>query len=77
VELVNQIIAWLGALGLLTAFFLNATGRMESSSNIYHYINMVSAFLLAINAFHLHAYPFLVVNVFWTGVSIYSLIYKK
>lgn len=76
-ELVNQLIGWVGAIGLLTTFFLNSTEKMSTTTKSYIWINVGSALLLALNAYHLNAYPFLVVNVFWAIVALYGLVRTK
>ncbi|MEE9439676.1 MAG: hypothetical protein V3V14_11790 [Saprospiraceae bacterium] len=70
----TNIIGWLGAFGLLFAFYLNTSGKLNSKSLKYNYLNMFCAILLAVNAYLISSYPFLVVNVFWTLVSLWALV---
>ncbi|MFY9280937.1 MAG: hypothetical protein WAO92_02920 [Bacteroidia bacterium] len=49
-ELVNQLILWVVAIGLLTAFFKNSTGKMSTHTKSYIWIKFASA-LHVINLF--------------------------
>ncbi|MGB0403725.1 MAG: CBU_0592 family membrane protein [Salibacteraceae bacterium] len=76
-EIFFQAIGWIGAIGLLLAFYLNSTNKMSHSSMVYQLINLSCAVLLAINAFHIDSYPFIVINVFWAGVALWSILKSK
>ena len=76
-ELFYQAIGWIGAIGLLVAFYLNSTNKMSHSSWAYQIINLICAILLALNAFHINSYPIIVINVFWAGVAFWSMIKPK
>jgi len=64
---------WIGAMGLLTAFYLNSTNKINTNSKIYQWLNFFSALLLLINAFYINAYPFIIINIFWAGVALLSV----
>ncbi|PCJ64153.1 MAG: hypothetical protein COA58_14305 [Bacteroidetes bacterium] len=78
-DLLFQIFGWVGAFGLLTAFYLNSTKKIDASSKAYQWINFICAILLTINAFHINSYPFIIINVFWAGVALQSIfrLYKN
>lgn len=67
------IIGWVGALGLLIAFVLSSLGKLDNRGSLYHTINLISAILLIVNAYYSEAYPFFVINIFWSLTSTYSL----
>ena len=69
-----EIIGWIGAIGLLMAFVLSSTGKLDNKGNLYHTVNLISAALLIANAYFNEAYPFFVINIFWSITSIYALI---
>ena len=71
-DLLFQICGWLGAVGLLTAFYLNSTNKINSNSKIYQLMNFFSAIMLTINAFYIDSYPFIIINIFWAGVALLS-----
>jgi hypothetical protein len=71
--LLLQLCGRIGALGLLTAFYLNSSNKLSASNKNYQLINLLSAMLLTINAFYINSYPFIIINIFWAGVALMSL----
>ncbi|MDE0771055.1 MAG: hypothetical protein OSB25_02465 [Salibacteraceae bacterium] len=76
-DILFQACGWIGAAGLLVAFYLNSTGKITASDKSYQVANLVSAVLLTLNAFHLGSYPFIIINVFWAGVALLSLVKRR
>ena len=72
-----QGLGWVGAIGLLIGYFLNSTGRLSSDSRLYQCINLICATMLAANAFYIDAIPFIIINCFWAGVALLSLLKKQ
>jgi hypothetical protein len=68
-----QILGWLGAFGLLAAFFLNSRKIISSDSKAYQWINLICALMLMANAFHINSYPFMVINGFWAIVALMAI----
>lgn len=75
-EIFFQACGWIGAAGLLVAFYLNSTGKITASDKSYQITNLASAILLTLNAYYLGSYPFIIINVFWAAVALFSLIKK-
>ena len=73
-DILFQSLGWIGAFGLLTAYYLNSSKRLNTETTSYQWINMICATMLAINAFHIGSIPFLIINVFWSFVAILSLV---
>jgi len=74
-ELYN-LFGWIGAFGLLAAFFLNLFGKLSNNATTYKATNLVCAVLLTYNAIYIKAYPFLMIDALWAIVSFISL-FKK
>ncbi len=72
-DLLFQMCGWVGALGLLTAFYLNSTNKINANSKIYQWMNFSSAIMLTVNAFYINSYPFIIINIFWAGVALLSM----
>jgi len=72
-----QVLGWVGAFGLLLGFYLNSSNRLSSDSRTYQLMNLIPAVMLAANAYYIGSIPFLIVNVFWAGVAILSLLQKS
>ena len=68
-----SLAGWVGAFGLLIAFILSSLGRMDSQGTPYHLINLFCSVLLIFNAVYNEAYPFIVINGFWSLMSSYAL----
>lgn len=76
-ETLFELLGWLGAFGLLTAFFLNSRKILTSDSTTYQLLNLVCALMLTVNAYHIGSYPFVVINVFWAIVALLGLVKPK
>jgi len=72
-SIVLEAFGWIGAFGLLTAFYLNSTKKLTIDSPIYQWLNLVCAIMLAINAYYISSIPFFIINAFWAIVAILSL----
>lgn len=72
-ELFYTISGWVGAFGLLIAFVLSSLGKMDSQGTPYHLINLFCSLLLIVNATANSAYPFIVINSFWSLMSGYAI----
>lgn len=72
-ELFYTVAGWVGALGLLIAFCLSSLGKMDSQGTPYHLINLSCSLLLIANATANNAYPFIVINAFWSLMSTYAI----
>ena len=69
-------LGWVGAAGLLIAFFLNSSKRLSSDSNLYQLLNFAFASMLAVNAYYIGSIPFFIVNSFWAGIALFGM-YKN
>jgi hypothetical protein len=72
-NLIIQIVGWLGALLLLSAFYINVYLNVSATSNKYLILNFTGSLLLTVNALDNKAYPFVLVNVTWMVFSFYKL----
>ncbi|HMU09594.1 MAG TPA: hypothetical protein PKC54_06280 [Ferruginibacter sp.] len=72
-----EIIGWVGAVLIVGAYFLNITGRMNSSSPVYIISNLAGGVFFTINTLVHHAYPSMIVNIIWVFIAIAALLKKK
>lgn len=72
-ELLYTLAGWVGAFGLLIAFVMSSLGKMDSQGTPYHIINLSCSVLLIVNATANSAYPFIVINSFWSMMSAYAI----
>lgn len=69
-----ELIGWVGALGLLFAFIASSLDKLDNLGTPYHIINLVCSLLLIVNATANEAYPFILINTFWSLMSSYAII---
>lgn len=67
-----EVVGWLGAVVLLTAYGLLSTGRIATGLT-YQLLNLTGATLLAINAVVHRALPSAAVNVVWLIIGLAAL----
>ncbi|MFT6000553.1 MAG: hypothetical protein ACI81P_003015 [Neolewinella sp.] len=68
-----ELAGWVGALGLLFAFIASSLDKLDNLANPYHLINLVCSMLLIVNATVNEAYPFILINCFWSLMSAYTI----
>lgn len=68
-----ELAGWVGALGLLFAFIASSLDKLDNLGTPYHLINLVCSILLIVNATANEAYPFIVINSFWSLMSAYAI----
>lgn len=76
-DLLTQIFGWLGAVLILTGYFLNSTGKLNHKTSAYQIINLIGAFCLIVNTYYNKAYPATFLNVTWCIIAIWGLIKKE
>lgn len=64
------IIGTSGAALILIAFIMAQIHRWEDTDLIYDTVNFIGAVLLVIYAVLLVSYPFMILNVIWSAVSL-------
>jgi len=74
VNLLIEIVGWIGAALVVMAYFLVTYKKLDRESKIYHGMNLVGGLLAGVNAAINQAYPSTAINVMWGVVAIYGLI---
>jgi hypothetical protein len=72
-----DVVGWMGVAGLLLAYALVSTKRIEGDSVPYQVLNLLGAVFLIVNSFYYGAYPSVGVNVVWIGIAVYALVRAK
>ena len=72
-DLFVTLAGWVGAFGLLFAFVASSLDRLDNLGTPYHLTNGICSALLIVNATYNEAYPFIVINSFWTLMSVYAI----
>lgn len=68
-----MIIGLIGAFLILLAFFMNQIHKWKSDSIIYDITNLAGSLLMTYYSYVLQAWPFLILNIVWAGVSLREL----
>jgi hypothetical protein len=72
-DLLIEVVGWVGALAVLLAYALVSTERVKSRSGTYQLLNVGGAVGLLVNSAWNGAFPSAVVNLIWIGIGIYAL----
>jgi hypothetical protein len=71
-----EVIGWVGAGFLLTAYGLNSYGKIASNSLIYQVLNMIASVFLITNTIYHNALPSTLINIIWIVIGSIA-IYKN
>ena len=69
-----DIIGSIGVVILLIAFFLNLFGYLEKDDVWYSLLNVIGAALAGIASYLIPYWPFFVLEIIWTVVSVFGFI---
>lgn len=68
-----EIVGWVAAALMLSAYVLLTRGRISGRSRIYHWLNVLSGAGFVVNSGWNGAYPSAVINVVWMLIGFYGL----
>lgn len=72
-ELWVDIIGWIGAASLLTAYGLTSSGRADSGGLLFQNLNLVGAAGLTVNSAYFGAFPSVALNIIWIIIGLVTL----
>ena len=72
-DLIYNVIGTSGVTMILYAYFALQIGKIESSSFLYSFINLVGAIFLLISLTRFWNLPSVIIEIFWISISIYGL----
>jgi hypothetical protein len=64
---------WIGAILILVAYALNSSGKLESRSLLYQWMNILGAIGLIINSGWNRAWPSVGLNVVWFCIAVHAV----
>jgi cytochrome bd-type quinol oxidase subunit 2 len=70
---IPDIIATIGVVILLIAFFLNLQGKLAAKSKAYTLMNFIGAAMCGFSSYLIKFYPFVVLESIWASVALVSL----
>lgn len=68
-----EIIGWLAAAMMLSAYLLLTAGKIGANSRTYHWLNVLSGTGFIINSGWNGAYPSAFINVVWMMIGLYGV----
>jgi hypothetical protein len=68
-----EIIGWVAAAMMLSAYVFLTTGRLSSRSKLYQWLNVLSGAGFIVNSGWSGAYPSAFINVMWMAIGLYGV----
>ena len=76
-EVLLNVLGWIGAFLLLLAYALVSFKKLEVDSQTYQWLNITASILLLINTIYYGAYPSSFVNAAWTVIAFFAILTIK
>lgn len=73
-ELLIDILGWIGSVEVLIAYGLNVANRLKSNSLTYILLNLTGGIFLIIYSFYYSAFANTFINVVWAVVAIGAMV---
>lgn len=77
IHLAIDVIGWVGAAALLTAYGLVSAKRLDGDTMTFQLLNLIGAILLIVNTAYYGAYPSTFVNIVWIGIAVVTILHSK
>jgi formate hydrogenlyase subunit 3/multisubunit Na+/H+ antiporter MnhD subunit len=68
-----EIVGWIAAALLLSAYVLLTMGKFTSRSKMYQWLNVLAGAGLIVNSGWNSAYPSVFINIVWMAVGLYGV----
>jgi hypothetical protein len=72
-ELLINIVGWVGSIAVLIAYGLNSYQKLRSDSIIFYSLNLIGGICLVIYTIHKEAYASAFVNIIWVVIAILAV----
>ena len=73
-EILLNVLGWIGAFLLLLAYALVSFKKLEADSQAYQWLNITASVLLLVNTIYYGAYPSSFVNAVWTVIALVAIL---
>ncbi|MBI2020294.1 hypothetical protein HYS94_02630 [Candidatus Daviesbacteria bacterium] len=71
--MISDIVGWIGAGLVISAYFLVSTKKLPPISVTYQLMNLFGALGVGINVLVQEAYPSLAIQILWAMIAVYGL----
>ena len=68
-----DLLGWIGAAALLTAYWMVSTRRTDGAAITYQTLNLIGSVLVLLNSLFYGAYPSVAVNGVWIVIGVYAI----
>jgi hypothetical protein len=65
-----EILGWIGSVLIVGSYALNITGRLAATSKLYVLSNIMGGLFFVVNTYFHQAYPSMFVNIIWVIIAI-------
>jgi hypothetical protein len=72
-DLLVEIMGWIGSILIVGSYALNITGRLEATHKLYVLANILGGLFFVVNTYFHQAYPSMFVNIVWVIIAIVML----
>lgn len=72
-----EVIGWIGATLIISAYALLSAGKLQGDSRTYHLMNIFGAIGFVVNSGWNGAFPSAALNVVWIGIGSYALLQRR
>ncbi len=72
-EIVIEIIGWVGTLFVVLAYFLVSYKKIQPTSKRYQLLNLFGALGISVNVWHHQAWPSFALQIVWGAIALVAL----
>ena len=73
-ELLIDILGWVGSVEVVAAYGLNSYQKIKSDSLTFQLLNLTGSAFLIVNSLYKEAYPFTFINSVWAVIALVAII---
>jgi hypothetical protein len=72
-DLVINILGWIGSIEVLAAYGLNSYQKIKSDSILFYMLNLTGGLLLIVYSVYKEAFPNAFINIVWVIIALVAL----
>ena len=73
-NLLIEILGWIGSIEILIAYGLNSYQKLRSDSKTFYLLNLTGGILLIIYSIYKEAFPNAFINVVWVIIAVIAIV---
>jgi hypothetical protein len=73
-NLIVDILGWIGSIEVVAAYGLNSAQKIKSDSLAFQLLNLTGSLFLIINSVYKGVYPFTFINTVWAIIAIAAIV---